>query len=151
MTIRHHVSNCVVSPVTLNAIRARHPLRHSAVQISPGVCEIGYGHRHWTLHGLSVTPIQAEDLFRVDVMTAEAYLRTLIEMPLTDGEYQALVSLVFDIGAPAFIRSDILNLLNNGCFEAARLTLAVFAGASRFGLATGEAARAWEAACWLAG
>jgi lysozyme len=61
-----------------------------------------------------ITPEQAEALLRQDVQTAEQAVLRLITVPLTDGQFDALVSFTFNLGAGALQRSTLRRKVNRG-------------------------------------
>lgn len=68
-----------------------------------------------------VSEKQAEDWLRVDVMIAENAVNELVNTKLTQNQFDALVSLVFNIGVSAFKLSTLLKFLNeNEISNAAR-------------------------------
>lgn len=75
---------------------------------------IGYGHTTGVQPGQEITQAQAEDYLREDVYWAEDAVRDLVKVALAQNEFDALVSLVFNIGAGAFGRSTLLRKLNDG-------------------------------------
>lgn len=79
-----------------------------------GVYTIGYGHTATAKPGQTITRQQAESLLAKDVKTAEAAVLKSVKVPLTQNEFDALVSLVFNIGAGAFAGSTLLKFLNQG-------------------------------------
>lgn len=48
---------------------------------------------------LDITEAEAEELLRRDVQAAENAVLRLIDVPLTDGQFDALVSFTFNLGA----------------------------------------------------
>src|SRR5581483_5984624 len=89
-------------------------LRLDAYLDPVGVPTIGYGHTGGVRLGMSITPAQAEEFLRQDLNSAQADVLRNVKVPLNENEYGALVSLVFNIGGPAFSRSRCLALLNKG-------------------------------------
>jgi lysozyme len=86
----------------------------STVYICPaGYPTIGYG--HLVRSGESYTEIgetEAEELLRKDVETAERAVLRLVNVPLTDGQFDALVSFTFNLGSGAFQRSTLRRKVN---------------------------------------
>lgn len=73
---------------------------------------IGYGHTRGVRRGDTCTEAQATDWLREDLQAAEGAVRRLVDVPLTQGQFDALVSFVFNIGPAAFGNSTLLRLLN---------------------------------------
>ena len=86
----------------------------STVYICPaGYPTIGYG--HLVSSGESYTEIsetEAEELLRKDVESAERAVLRLVNVPLTDGQLDALVSFTFNLGSGAFQRSTLRRKVN---------------------------------------
>jgi lysozyme len=96
-------------------------LRTRLYKDSGGVPTICYGHtgRH-TAHQTR-TPEQCYDILREDIQTAERAVNTLVSGSLEQNQYDALVSLVFNIGVGAFERSTVLEKINAGDFTSGAL------------------------------
>ena len=58
-------------------------------------------------YGQGITEAEAEDLLRRDVQVAERAVLRLIDVPLTDGQFDAMVSFTFNLGAGALQRSTL--------------------------------------------
>lgn len=85
------------------------------VYICPaGYPTIGYGHlvREAEKYEQGITEAEAEDLLRRDVQAAESAVLRLIDVPLTVGQFDALVSFTFNLGAGALQRSTLRRKVN---------------------------------------
>lgn len=77
---------------------------------------IGFGHR-LTAHELfpqGVTLNQALEILDADVAIAETAVERLVTVPLTQGQFDALVDFVFNLGGGRLESSTLLHLLNAG-------------------------------------
>jgi lysozyme len=74
---------------------------------------IGVGHTNGVKKGDTCTVEQAMAWLREDVQGAEAAVSRLVKVPLTQDEFDALVSFVFNVGAGAFEKSTLLRMLND--------------------------------------
>jgi GH24 family phage-related lysozyme (muramidase) len=101
--------------------------RSSLYHDSKGHCTIGYGHlvnlgacgpaARLTYPG-QITEPQADQLFRGDLAFAEQAVNDLVRVPLSQGEFDALVDFVFNLGRTKFANSTLLRKLNAGDYEA---------------------------------
>jgi len=88
---------------------------------------IGYGHLIKAGENLSIVTVdQATELLMADVAWAEQAVRTAVDVPLDDNEFDALVSLTFNIGAGAFKKSTLVKKLNSGDYSGAADQFAVW-------------------------
>ncbi len=69
-------------------------------------------------HGL--TPEQSRDLLRQDIQKVETAIENLVNVPLTQDEFNALTGLTFNIGDGNLKESTLLKLLNAGQYDAVR-------------------------------
>lgn len=85
-----------------------------------GVWTIGVG--HVILETESFSEISKKEIISIlseDLVIAETCVNNFVREPLNQNEFDALVSLVFNIGCNAFKGSTLLKLLNAGDFDGA--------------------------------
>src|ERR1700740_260318 len=86
-----------------------------------GVPTIGYGHTRGVRMGMACTQEQAEAWLLEDAAAAEHAVNSLVSVPLSQDQFDALVDLAFNVGVGNFQRSTLLKVLNSGNFESAAL------------------------------
>lgn len=99
-----------------------------------GVPTVGYGHRllpHESFPDGIDEPHAAQLLAR-DLHGAELSVERLVKVPLTQGQFDALVDFCFNMGAGRLAASTLLTILNQGRYEDAAEQLL------RWNLAGGE-------------
>lgn len=110
-----------ISDDGLDLIRQYEQLRLKAYLPTPNdVWTIGYGHTKGVKEGDTCTEEQAIEWLREDCREAESCLERLVHVPLAQNEFDALVSLIFNIGCGAFKASTMLRLLNARDYESAK-------------------------------
>lgn len=80
---------------------------------------IGYGHTKTAHEGMRITEARAEELLRYDVAWVEKVIEKEVKVPLNQNQYDALASLIFNIGGIQFKRSSVLRHLNQKNYQAA--------------------------------
>jgi lysozyme len=75
---------------------------------------IGYGHTRGVRPGDTCSEEQATAWLREDLGVTENAVRQLVDVPLSQGQFDALVSFAFNVGRSAFCNSTLLRLLNAG-------------------------------------
>jgi lysozyme len=105
----------------LNLIKQSEGFRGQTYMDAAGYPTIGYGHRlvHPECFPHGIDQAQAEALLRMDAQVAELAVARLVKVPLSQGQFDALVDFVFNLGAGRLAASTLLNLLNEGNFQAA--------------------------------
>lgn len=98
----------------LEIIRHFEGLRLSAYPCSAHVWTIGYGHTAGVSPGDSISAEAAERLLRQDITEAEKTVSRYVSVPLSQNQFDALVSFVFNLGAGNFRTSTLLKKLNAG-------------------------------------
>jgi len=86
-----------------------------------GVPTIGYGHRLLNPESFprGVEEAQAAAILACDVREAEEAVQRLVKVPLTQGQFDALVDFCFNLGAGRLANSTLLKVLNGGRYEEA--------------------------------
>lgn len=103
-----------------DVVREFEGLRLEAYLDTGGVWTIGYGHTGEEVRrGLTIDLAQAETWLTEDLREAEGYVSKLVKVRLTQNQFDALVSFVYNIGGTAFSKSTLLKKLNAGDYEGA--------------------------------
>jgi lysozyme len=86
-----------------------------------GIPTIGYGHRILASESFpnSILEGEATELLVRDVLVAEQSVKRLIRVALTQGQFDALVDFVFNLGQGRLAASTLLQDLNIGRYDAA--------------------------------
>ncbi len=95
-------------------IKAFEGFKEKAEKTPNGQWLIGYGHVKKSKPSLRITYEEGHLLLRFDLRSIEKTLNTYIHTVLSQNQFDALVSLVFNIGEKNFLKSDILRHLNAG-------------------------------------
>lgn len=103
----------------LKIIKDFEGLRLKAYKCSAGVWTIGYGHTSGVKEGDVITKEQAEKYLKKDVISFENTVNGVVKVKLNQNQFDALVSLVFNIGSGAFKKSTLLKKLNAGDYDGA--------------------------------
>lgn len=80
---------------------------------------IGYGTTKGVKPGMIITAEQAEKMLRGDVAKFESGVSSLITAPTTQGQFDAMVSLAYNIGLGNFGKSTLLKKHNARCYTCA--------------------------------
>ena len=109
-----------ISPRGLSLLKQFEGCRLIPYKDSAGLWTIGYGHLIADGKTLpdsakyKITQKQADLLLKYDVIPREKAVERLCAVPLSQNEFDALVSFVFNLGAGCFQRSTIRQKLNRG-------------------------------------
>lgn len=109
-----------VSPDGIDFLTHEEGLRLTAYHDSRGVPTIGYGHTGVDVThadvtaGRTITHAEAEAFFRKDLERFELIVLRVTPATLTQGQFDALVSLAYNIGAVAFAGSTLVRKLKAG-------------------------------------
>jgi len=106
----------IISKRGLNLIKKWEALRLTAYQDTGGVWTIGYGHTGLDVkRDMTITKARADELLAADVKWAEnGVKRALGGAAVTQNQFDAMVSLAFNIGLHAFRVSTLLRKFKAG-------------------------------------
>lgn len=110
-----------ISKEGLEHIKRWEGLRTNAYKCPAGVWTIGYGHTRTAKPGMMISHLEAEQLLQDDLKDFERAVRSYVRVPLSQGQFDALVSFAFNVGTDAFRRSTLVKLLNQGRYNTAAL------------------------------
>jgi len=104
----------------LELIKSFEGLELKAYMPTPNdVPTIGYGHTKTVKMGMKITEKQAEALLKKDLAWVECAVNKRVTVPLTQQQYDALCSFVYNLGETNFSNSTLLRRLNNKRYEEA--------------------------------
>lgn len=86
----------------------------AAYKCPASVLTIGYGHTKGVSEGDTCTQEQADAWLIDDVKETQTLLAHYVNVPVSEGEFVALVSLAFNVGVGALMKSKLLRKLNSG-------------------------------------
>lgn len=76
---------------------------------------IGFAHKQTGGYLKTISVSLAEEYLKMDIAPIEKYLARVIACELGQSQFDAICSLVLDIGTASFSRSDMLRVLNDNC------------------------------------
>jgi lysozyme len=115
-----------------------------------GLPTIGYGHRLLASESFpsGITVERAIEILTNDVLAAESAILRHVKAPLTQGQFDALVDFVFNLGAERLANSTLLAKLNLQQYEAAAEQLLRWDHAGMIEIEGLKARRQAEFALW---
>lgn len=108
-----------VSNTGLSLIKRFEGLRLEAYRCPAGVLTIGYGHTRDVRQGDVITEATADKMLADDLASFELTVNTAIKRPMTQSQFDAMVSLAFNIGGGAFAQSTLVKKFNAGDVQGA--------------------------------
>ncbi|MCQ9124346.1 lysozyme [Rodentibacter caecimuris] len=98
--------------------------RLMAYQDIVGIWTIGVGHTGFVdgkpvARGMTITKEKSREILKADLARFEKAVNANVKVPLTQNQFDALVSLAFNIGEGAFSRSTLVRKLNAGDYQGA--------------------------------
>lgn len=121
---RSHHSQLSISQAGQDVLAEREGMRLTAYKDTVGVWTIGLGHTSNAgpppVHeGMTITEDEAWEIFRRDNKRFRDECLPLIKAPLSQQEFDALASFIYNIGSTNFAKSTVLKRLNEGDYDSA--------------------------------
>ena len=88
-----------------------------AYQCSAGVWTIGYGHTKDVVEGMTISKEEAEQMLVDELHEYENYINEYVNVALSQNQFDALVSWVYNLGPANLSASTMLKVLNSGEYE----------------------------------
>lgn len=98
----------------INLIKHFEGCELEAYKCPAGVWTIGYGHIKGVQEGDVITEQQADDMLVEELEEYENYIHNLVNCPLNQNQFDALVSWVYNLGSSNLQASTLLKVLNAG-------------------------------------
>lgn len=115
--IRRAVAGIALSASALVGIASWEGYVEKAYQDIVGVWTIGFGTTAGVKPNQSTTPVAALQRKIDDIQKFEGALKECVTVPLHQHEYDAFISLAYNIGPTAFCNSSLVRKLNAGDYE----------------------------------
>ena len=106
-----------MSRVGIELIKQFEGCRLKAYKDAVGVWTIGYGHTVDVKEGIEISQHQAEVILEVDLREYEGYINKYVQVPLTQNQFDAFVSWVYNLGVGNLRSSTMLRVLNEGKYS----------------------------------
>jgi lysozyme len=119
MKARTKVAAMSASAVLLVGLAVEENFVGNAYQDIVGVWTIGFGTTEGVKAGDRIDPVKALQRKLSDVQKFEGALKRCVTVPLHQHEYDAYLSLAYNIGPGAFCGSTLVRKLNGGDYEGA--------------------------------
>lgn len=100
--------------------------RLTAYQDAGGVWTNGYGNTHGVVPGSTITAFRAVQDLQANIQNSVNDVNQLVDIALSQGEFDALVDFDFNLGRGNLARSTLLADLNAGDFAAAAAQFALW-------------------------
>jgi len=139
-----------ISQKGIDLIKNFEGCRLTAYRCPANILTIGYGHTGSDVStGQKITQEQAEKLLKSDLLVHCNNVSRLVKVPLTQNQFDALVSFEFNVGYGNFASSTMLKLLNQKKYREAAAQFDRWVYANRKVLAGLVKRRAAEKALFL--
>jgi lysozyme len=139
-----------LSSAGLDLLRKSEGFRDRVYTDVAGFRTIGFGHRLTPAEAYptGITQAEGEAILSRDLAIAESAVERLVKVPLTQGQFDALVDFVFNLGAGRLASSTLLSYLNTGKFDEASWQLLAWDHAGSREIAALKSRREAEFLLW---
>lgn len=101
----------------INLIKSFEGCRLETYKCSANVNTIGYGTTKGVVPGMKISLLEAEEMLKIDLVYFERWVEKLIEVELTQNQFDALVSFTYNLGEGALKNSTLRKLLNDKRYD----------------------------------
>ena len=98
----------------LSLIKKFEGLELEAYKCAAGVWTIGYGHIKDVKEGDKISKAEADEMLVHEIEEYENYVNTAVNVPLSQNQFDAIVSWVFNLGNGNLRASTMLKVINAG-------------------------------------
>lgn len=139
-----------LSAAGLELLKQSEGFRNRTYADVAGFRTIGFGHRlaAGEAYPNGIDLAEAEKILALDIATAELSIARLVKVPLNQGQFDALVDFVFNLGSGRLASSTLLAYLNEGKYDAAAWQLLTWDHAGSREIAALKARREAEFHLW---
>ena len=117
---RQDIAAISLSATALVAIVLHEGYKDNAyIPLAGDIPTIGFGTTSGVKLGDRTTPEKALQMAIRDVQSYEGAVKSCVKVPLSQNEYDAFISLSYNIGTGAFCKSTLVKKLNTGDYEGA--------------------------------
>lgn len=103
-----------ISQAGIDLIKRFEGCRLSAYLDPIDVPTIGYGHTEGVKMGDTITQEQADKLLAQDVAVRVRAVNSILIKPVTQGQFDALVSFAYNVGVGNLLKSTMMKMINRG-------------------------------------
>ena len=101
------------SNYAIESIKQFESCKLTAYKCPAGVLTIGYGHTKNVTSGMKITQVEANNFIKSDILPIEMFLNKL-KINLKQGQYDALIDFMFNLGISKFTNSTLYKLIKAG-------------------------------------
>ena len=118
-SVKHLAAALAISGAGLAAVTQHEGIRFNAYLDIAGIPTICVGSTSNVKMGMRASQAECERRLRTDMNYAEHAVKQCVRARITQNQYDALASLVFNIGGSAFCKSTLVRKLNSGDYAGA--------------------------------